>query len=301
MRTASVMLAAAVALVGISSAVVQAQSAASDAAAHPSQGQKIVVTGQRNRRDPVSAFVEAVTVEIDDQIAKFAVPVCPLSLGLRPEQNAFIEARLRLIAGYLGIGAAAAGCRPNMVVIAADSGGDFISRLHDERPVLFEMFEAIDIRRIMRQPGPARAWQSVETRGADGRPMLGVEVDRETRRVRPAITGVMPSITSRSTRQDLTLSFVVLDVEVLDGLTPLQIADYAAMRALARTEAATLPSGRSILTLFADRRAGVAPAPSLTDWDEAYLTGLYRTHNVVSAHQQRSAIAGFMRRDLGSQ
>lgn len=257
---------------------------------------EIVVTGSRHPERAVRDFVAAVTVETVDQIARFATPVCPASLGLPPGYNEVITARVRQIAEYVGIGAAGDDCLPNVVIVVAESGGDFVERLHDERPALFRMMEYSDIRRVMRLAGPSRAWQVVEPRGADGRPMNWIEVGRE-RRLRPTIDGVMPSLTQRSTRQDLTLSFIVLDLEALEGLTLLQIADHAAMRALARTDIAALPARRSILTLFNDRNSG-GGAPELTGWDVAYLSALYRTGHTVSAHQQRSSIARTMRREV---
>ncbi len=258
---------------------------------------EIVVTGSRDTGRAVADFVEQVTIETGDQIAKFATPVCPASFGLPSGHNEVITARLRQVADYVGIGAAADDCRPNVVIVVAESGGNFVERLHDERPDLFRMMEYRDVRRVLRLAGPSRAWQVIEQRGADGRPMNWIEVGRE-RRLRPSLDGVMPSLTQRPTRQDLSLSFIVFDLEAIEGLTLLQIADHAAMRALARTDLAGLPARRSILTLFTDRESGTAPAVELTGWDIAYLNALYRTGNTVSAHQQRGSIAGAMRREL---
>ena len=146
----------------------------------------IVVTGARDAGEAVAAYVERVTVETDDQVARFAAPVCPAAFGLLPEQNAFVAERLRLIADHLGVGRARDGCRPNVVVVVADSGGDFVRALRAERPELFAAFEAIDVRRIGRLDGPARAWQRVEPRGADGRMLQAIEIGRE-RRVVPGV------------------------------------------------------------------------------------------------------------------
>ena len=93
--------------------------------------------------------------------------------------------------------------------------------------------------------------------------------------------------------------FIVFDLPAIDGLTRLQIADHAAMRAFARTEAGGQPARHSILALFDDRRAGRAfPAPQLTEWDAAYLRALYCTGNAVGARQQRSGMSRAMRRAL---
>jgi hypothetical protein len=215
-----------------------------------------------------------------------------------------IESRIRQVADHLGIGSAAGECRPNVVVIVADEGGDFVRRLRRERPELFAALELSDVQTVMRLPGPVRAWQVVEPHGADGRPMERIS-SLDTGPGQPprpvvrgyVLNGVMPSLTQRPTRQHLSLSFIVFDLEAIEGLTLLQIADHAAIRALARTAAAPIPPGRSILNLFRDREAEAA-AGELTAWDAAYLRALYRTTNVVTAQQQRSSVARTMRRDL---
>lgn len=299
MGAARIMLAGAAA--SISVAIAHAQPATPAAA----PDEEIVVTGSRG--DPVAAFVEAVTVDTDEQIARFATPICPISLGLPPGHGEFIEGRIRQVADHLGIGSAGSDCLPNVIVIVADQGGDFVQRLRRERPELFAALELSDVRRVMRLSGPVRAWQVVEPHGADGRPMerIGFLETGPGQPPRPVVrahvlNGVMPSLTQRPTRQDLSLSFIVFDLEAIEGLTLLQIADHAAIRALARTEAALLPPGRSILTVFRDRDTE-ATAGELTDWDAAYLRALYRTANVVTAHQQRSSVARTMRRELASE
>ena len=294
----------------LSAVLLGAPSPFMSAAAQPAPTQEaveadseIVVTGPSDRRDPVAAFVEAVTVETSDQIARFDTPVCPASVGLPPEQNRRIEARMREIARYVGR-AGAAGCAPNVVVVVAEAGGDFVRQLRRERPELFEALRVSELRGIMQLAGPVRAWHIVEPRGADGRPMHRItSIESPGAPPRPVarayqLDGVMPSLISRPTRQGLSLSFIVFDLPAVDGLTWLQIADHAAMRALARTGATGLPPRRSILSLFDDRRAGAAPALELTNWDAAYLRALYRTGNAVSAHQQRSNMARAMRHEL---
>ena len=290
--------------IALLAAPVPASGAVAAAQSGPDAGDPIVVTGSRERAEAIRAYVEAVTVETDDQLAKFAAPVCPASFGLPAGHNEVITARLRQIADAVGTGAAGAGCRPNVVVVVAERGGDFVQRLRDARPDLFAALELPDIRRVMRAEGPVRAWQVVEPRGADGRPMawvsflqMGGGAQIYIGRARH-LTGVGPSLTQMPTRQDLALSFIVFDLEAIEGLTLLQIADYAAARALARTEAAPMSSRRSILSLFEIRFGGVAPPGELTDWDAAYLRALYRTTNSVRGAQQRANMARTMMREL---
>ena len=268
------------------------------------QSDEIIVTGARNRDEAVRDYVAAITVETDDQLAKFATPICPASFGLPAGHNEVIAARVRRIADYVGIGSAGPGCRPNVVIVIAESGGDFVRHLHGERPDLFSALETSAIRRVMRAEGPVRTWQVIEPRGADGRPMERISfLDMGGGPPRPVLRGyvlrgVSPSLTQKPTRQDLALSFIVLDLDAVEGLTLLQIADYAATRALARTEAAPMSRRRSILGLFGDTDAGIAPAGELTNWDAAYLRALYRTANSIRGSQQRANIARTMVREL---
>lgn len=264
----------------------------------------IVVTGSRDAPDPVRIFVRTVTVETDEQIATFDLPACPVSIGLPAAYNAVIEERLREIGTRLGIGAGGRGCHPNIAVVAADDGADFVALLRRHRPDLFEDMELPARRAIDRQPGPVRTWQVIEPRGSDGRPLERVSYVSlnggpgmyigATR----ALTTISLSRLTQPVRQDLSLVFVVLDRSILEGLTLRQIADYAAMRAFARTRTIASTDGRSILSLLEDRDADRTPAPELTDWDIAYLTGLYRTRSTVSAHLQRSSIGTFMHKAL---
>ena len=275
------------------------------AGAAASSEEEIVVTGRRDATDAVQDFVGSITVPADDQIARFESPICPVSHGLPDGHGEVIEARLRQIADHIGLGSRTEGCQPNVIVIVADDAPRFIEALRQERPELFGTFGLSDLRALERLSGPSRAWQVTEVRGADGRPAQRVSwletgpgqppryIPRGTQ-----LAGVMPSLTQRSTRLDLSLAFVILDLQAAEGLTLLQLADHAAMRTLARTEPRKLPAGRSISTLFIDKDAGGTPAEALTAPDAAYLRAIYRTGNTAGARQRRSSIVHTMQRDL---
>jgi len=287
-------------VVGLAIAPAHAQDA-------PPPEQQVVVTGERerNRAEPVRSYIEAVTIETEDQIARFEAPICPASFGLPPGQNEVVAGRVRLVAEHLGVRTADRDCRPNVVIIVADDGERFLQALRRERPALFAHLPLADIRAMLRLEGPARAWHQVEARGADGRPMERINW-LETGGGEPPryivrghrLPGIVPSLIGRPTRQDLSLAFIVFDLDALGGLTLLQIADHAAIRALARTRPAALPARRSILALFADRGRGVTPAEELTGWDVAYLQALYRSGNTIAANQQRGTMSRLMRAEL---
>ncbi len=92
---------------------------------------------------------------------------------------------------------------------------------------------------------------------------------------------------------------MVIDADAIDGLTLIQIADYAAMRTLAITRD---PKGAamaqdSILALFDPTQTSAKPA-SLSKSDAAYLHALYATSSVVSGATQRSNMAQSINRAL---
>lgn len=269
-------------------------------------GDAIVVTGQRDRDAAIRGFIDEVTVASDDQIAAFDAALCPASYGLPPGHNQVVSGLIRQAAARARIRVAPLPCRPNVVVIVAENGAELVALLRRERPVLFNTLEQAELHALAAAPGPVRSWQVIEPRGADGRPMEHVSFLQiggggliyigETQ----LLTGVRPSLTERPTRQDLTLSLIVFDLAAIEGLSLRQLAAYAAMRTLARTDppAGGRPPGRTILTLFDDRRAGRPPAEGLTRWDSAYLASLYAAGRTLAAPLQRSTMTRVFGRAL---
>jgi hypothetical protein len=217
--------------------------------------------------------------------------------------NRSVETRLRQVAGSIGLRTASAKCDPNLVVIVAGRSGAFIEQLRKERPDIFEGVDYAQVAAALRTKEPVRTWQSIEPRGADGRPLervSSIEFGDGPKPVSNAYilrgTTALASRLVSAVRQDLVRSFVVLDVDAIDGLTLTQIADYAAMRLLARTKAPPHPSASTILGLFSDPAvpSGVA---HLTRWDFAYLWSLYNTDGSAPAGAQKCSIAGAIRED----
>lgn len=265
----------------------------------PAEGDPIVVTGTRETREQVRSFIKGITVETEDQIAVFADNVCPFATGLPPAHNEVIVRRVRKVAADAGIPVAKEGCRPNLTVIVAADGRGFLKHLRKERPTLFP--EMTRREREALENGPVRAWQTIELRRADGGPVEMIsflEVPGEPPKYIPGGAYVVPDVANsrirKSTRRDLSRSFVVFDLDAIRGMTLAQVADYAAMRTLARTKPGR--GERSILGLF--DKAGGAPAAELTRWDAAYLKSLYATSNTLAASQQRKNMGKIVREEL---
>ncbi|WP_428149551.1 hypothetical protein [Brevundimonas sp.] len=150
---------------------------------------------------------------------------------------------------------------------------------------------------------PVRWWQNTVTVNAEtgmvnrhlpGQSPVGTPSEIRT----PADLGTFGSIVTGSrlrneVRDDLTQVTIIVDVDQIIGIDATQLADYLAMIALAQIDPEVDPGPYgSILALFAHPEA--AP-PGLTDWDHAFLEGLYGAEQTSpNARARLSAVADSM-------
>jgi hypothetical protein len=92
---------------------------------------------------------------------------------------------------------------------------------------------------------------------------------------------------------------VVIEREAVAGLTAVQVADYAAMRAFTQVDEAALREARAPTILAAiEAPMGTAVPNTLTEWDLAYLRGLAGTPAFRAAGLQRANIRRRMMNQL---
>ena len=236
-------------------------------------------------------FVDAVTLQVEDQAARFHVPICAASYGLPAGYGEAVVARIRDVAHAAGADLNSdRRCQPNLIVMVANDSHEVSEVLRRARPDIYDGLNSIDIERVLATPGPVRAWQSSEPVRAEG----GGAYDTRDNFLSQDVhlhNGNMPASLLRSTtRRDLRLSVVVFDVDAIDGMTLRQIADHAALRGLAPTRPPARPIGATILALF--DRTGARDGPAeLTGLDLAYLRALYRDDGASKGSVQRAALA----------
>lgn len=250
---------------------------------------EIVVTGNRpvDIRD-ATQFARHASAPVDGQLAKFNSPVCPRVLGL-PEQLARqIEDRMADVALAAGAQVAQRGCKGNMVLIVSDDGADLVRRMQKIRSHLIAGLEARDVRALIRAPGPVRSWTFTAVENEDGQvasdPMDGSPTTLEVR----SASHIAPP-----TRQSIGIAIVVIDTQAIVGKNGVQVADYAAMRTLARTN--PVEGGRidTILGLFGE---GGATLPELSAADLTYLQSLYAMPGTRYGRDQIGRIARDVRK-----
>lgn len=256
---------------------------------------EIVVTGTRDRDQQVRDFVGALTPAPGGSIPRMIDAMCSTVAGLSPAQKEAVAARLRQVAAAAGIRNAEPGCVPNMFVIVTRDKRAFVELLSEKRPESFGMMSAREIGRLARSPGPAAAWQLEGPVNVSGVPLawsddLRAYVDHSTEAAsRLRTVG----------RRGFDAAALVVEAGALDGLTPVQLADYAAMRLLGKFDPTRLPvnAPTTILTVLTTPM-GNSVSNTMTQWDLGLLRGLYAVTPNLNPTSQRSQIAGQVTQDL---
>ena len=272
-----------------------AQAQEADVPREEPSSSEIVVRGISPDRQ-ISDFVGALTeAPIGGQLSRFAWAVCPAATGLPEAQNRAIRERMRKVARAAAIPLAAQGCKPNVLLIAAPDKKALIEGLHKKYPAYFSGIPGRRVRSLANASAPAAAWHVEGRLSADAEllptdQVSGTQLYEATRD---------PSRISASTRPHFLGAVVVVEHKALTGLTTTQLADYAAMRAFARTdpdrlEKATAPS---ILTVL-EAPMGTPTPLTLTRWDLSFLKALYAAPADKYVNHQRTAIRRRVRKEL---
>lgn len=282
----------------------------------PDEGSGIIVDGERPppaTPKQVLAYVNAVMMEEPEgQYAKFGGPICPSAHGFNEELTAFIEQRILALAKAAQIDTAKRDCRPNIHLMIVADGPSAIKELRQRGRTAFGRMRPYERDRIERGEGPVYKWHLInpladdgnQNRASGGAGMAndaGSEegfasiLDNEGWNV--ARTNTKSRIL-KTVRQGISHAFIVIEKDAIISLSPIQIADYTALMALARITEGEAQSNAapSIRTLFTQPREDAMA--SLSDWDLALLKSLYKVRGNLRASQQRAAMTRSFRQVL---
>ena len=260
-------------------------------------GPDIVVTA---KPEPTAKEVQSQAKSISrmgdfyhDPLARFSEPICPGVLGLPADAAGIIVDRIRYDAERVGAPIdASTSCKANILIVFTRDGGDEVRKLLKTRGYLFDGLETPETRELQSETGPVRAWNVTALRNRHGQGetprfiggVLQLGDDSGSLRMGPIKVTQSPTSDSRlflASRIDITASVVVIDLGAIDGMPVAQIADYGAMRALARTRPANGDTAAStILSLFDPTSAHPR---EMTSFDLAYLRSLYDAGSNVPA------------------
>ena len=239
-------------------------------------------------------------------LARWDDQICIGVANLRGEAAQYIIDRVSMVANELGVIPGEPGCRPNVIIIASDDPAGLARQLTEERRRAFRMGgSGMDrgraaLNAFVESDRPVRWWQmSMPTDSATGG--RAVKIPGECSGACSAPGDFAPTISvfaaSRLTTQIVDYIFrtiVILDIDQVTRVSGQQLADYVAMVTLAQIDPEADPSAyASILNVFDD--PGVAEG--LTEWDTAYLRGLYNAErNRRNLHAGRTEIADSIHR-----
>lgn len=266
----------------------------------------VVVTGR-----PLDQMIRDFVGEVAEPnrnrgLARWDGSVCVGVANLRGETAQYISDRISTIASDLGLDAGSPGCTPTILVVATDDGGALAQTLVSERARAFRMGgSGMDrggaaLRDFTRTDRPVRWWQmSMPTDSETGDRAVRIPGDCTAACINaadfaPQIEVFAMSRLGTQIVENIVRTIVIVDVDQVSHFSTLQLADYIAMVALAQIDPDADTSGyASILNLFDDPGG----SSSLTDWDQAYLGGLYGAErNQANWRAGRSEIVDSIRR-----
>ncbi|MGD9814060.1 MAG: hypothetical protein AB7Q23_15720 [Hyphomonadaceae bacterium] len=262
--------------------------AAAPAAAQTSDEDEIVVTG-RPLQDVVRDFVGEVAVApgAEDQLARWDRRICPLVAGLPERQLQYMADRIAQRALQIGLEVEGPGCRANILIFVTPDASRFAAGIVEEYRTLVGYYSENGIATLGRGPledfanstAPVRWWHVNQTVSGDGQQLGGDSSVGGSTVIR---TTTPSSRVRRTTRQDFLRVLIIVDARQAEGLQFQALSDYVAMVSLAQLD----PNGEttnipSILNLFAERDSGRTPPAAMTEWDEAYLDGLYNARRTA--------------------
>ena len=260
----------------------------------PASEDTVVVTGTRDREKQVRTFVRALTPTSQDSIPRLIDEVCPAVAGLNPDVGEAVAARLRKVAAAARMTVGGKRCQANVVILVRPGKRAFLEELAKRRPNYFATTEPAEMRRLLGSTGPVAVWRHEGPVDADGVPLRW---DNRLGYVNQTVAAA--SRITMAGRRGTESAIMLIDAAAIEGLTATQLADYAAMRLLARTDPERLPPAPppTILTIF-DAPADAAVPVTLTAWDLGLLRGLSASSPELAVGSQRAQIARVVGQEL---
>lgn len=269
----------------------------------PAAEEEVVVVGQRTE-DAVRAFVAdiAVSVRGANQLARWDRRICPGISGMKSQYARPVLDRIAQHAFEIGLDVGEPGCKANVLILVTPTPDAVTKEMVDNnRDVLGwhaqrgQVSEGRDgLRAFMDSDAPVRWWHVSTETNSDGA-SVGDSATGDAQAMR--VDGA--SRIHHPTRVDFGGAFIVVDSNRISGLPLGALADYLAMVALAQIDSETDTSEfPTILNVFNGIVGGTPAFSALTDWDLAYLRGLYTVQRTSTAQSQQEDIVHSMTRTV---
>ena len=284
----------------VTAAQVQAQ------ADEPVRLEDIQVTG-RSLESLINGFVEGVAAPNRHRgLARWDSRVCVGAVNLAHEPAQYLVDRVSTVALDLGLETGAPGCTPNVIIVAtADPDGLAQGLAETNRRAMRPGGAGMDrggaaFERFQSSDSAVRWWQvSMPVDSETGNPATRIPGDCRQPCEGPADFAPIINVShaSRLTTQivdEILRTVVILDIDKVSTVSAQQLADYIAMVTFAQiVPDADASDYASVLNVFEAPQS----ADGLTQWDIAYLEGLYQAQRTLrSSRAARREVATSIRR-----
>jgi hypothetical protein len=293
-----------------------------DARAQPAIGEVAVTpppapTAQELAADSVARFivhhasVHYVNISTAGNLARWRggkQSICPLTTGLSPAYNAFVTARLRALAEYVGAPVDSdPQCKPNVQMLFTSRPQEKMDDVRKWATVYFRNRYSGGMRDLIafRSGQPIQGWY-MTTRG--GAIVLNTDVSLvglDVWPIWPQITQNYDAGSGAGTRvgggrgSGMGIVILIIDTTKVAGATIGTISDYLAMLTLTRVQTPDqcdpLPS---ILDLMSSGCGARDKPTAMTAGDLAFLKALYYRNDGLGASLSRAAIEDNMMRQF---
>lgn len=204
-------------------------------------------------------------------VSRFYRPLCLAVAGVRKRYVADFSDRILDNAEKAGIELAGENCKPNAMVVFASQSRNELREVRRKNPNFFGDLGPDSFRTLVRSRDEAFAWRTTQLVDIHGRE-LGIETLMGPTDQGASYVGLGMQMPRRI---GISGAVVVIDRDSTEGMTALQLADYATLRLL--TPSAEIKdeiegAPQTIMSLFRDTPS--APR-QLTEFDLAYLNAVY--------------------------
>lgn len=247
----------------------------------PVQIDDIIVDG-RPLATVAEEFVEAVGEAPRGRgLARWHRPMCVGVVNLRQDAAQPLIDHISGVAEDLGVETGDPGCRPNVIVVFTEDPKGVAAAMVEADPRGFRLgarnfhLSSSFQDEFVTSDAPVRWWHAsvpVDSETGERAVRLPGDVDADGNPAAPYIFSTSASRLNTQIRDDLARILVVVDVTRAADVSPQQLGDYLAFIALAQIDPRGDRRQPSVLNAFEDP----ASSDGFSDWDMAYLRGLYR-------------------------
>ena len=240
------------------------------------------------------------------KIARWKNGICPLTVGLSPELNMYVNQRILRVAVAVGAPLdSKEPCHPNIIVAATPQPQAVLDMVREKRPVLLGYHYTSREKQLATMTRTVQAWYSTATEDFYGivQPdggaynMAAMDAMQSLGLFSVHVSG---SRVGDGLKSQFTTAMILVDSSKIGGQPIGPLADYIAMLALGQGQYYDECQPVPTITNFTAPKCDSPMKPAgLTDIDMTYLRGLYHMSPGGSYMLERAHIAFAMKKELG--